>query len=170
MPLRPGKCYRHFSGPPYTRREYMRDFPVSRIRVFDMGNPSGSFPLEFSVVVMGTGQIRHNALEAARMAANQYLEKNIGRENYHFKIRVIPHHVIREHALAIGAGADRISEGMRLAFGRAIGTAARVKSGQVIATVRTHPQFESHAKEALRRLSSKLPFPCKIVRSQTAQS
>ena len=165
MPLRPGKCYRHFSGPPYTRKEYMRDFPPMRIQVFDMGNPSKNFPLELSLLVTVSGQIRHNALEAGRMAANRYLETRIGKENYHFKIRVYPHHVLREHAMAVGAGADRVSEGMRLSFGRAIGTAARVKAGQAIATIRTLPQFEAHAKEALRRLSSKLPFPCKVVRS-----
>jgi len=170
MPLRPGKCYRHFSGPPYTRREYMKDFPPMRIQVFDMGNPSGNFPLELSLLVMSSGQIRHNALEAGRMAANRYLETKVGKENYHFKIRVYPHHVLREHAMAVGAGADRVSEGMRLSFGRAIGTAARVKAGQPIATIWTLPQFEAHAREAFRRLSSKLPFPCKVVCFRSAST
>jgi large subunit ribosomal protein L10e len=162
MPLRPGKCYRHFSGPPYTRKDYVKDFPAMRIQTFDMGTPSGNFPLQLSLLVMASGQIRHNALEAGRMAANRYLETNVGKENYHLKIRVYPHHIIREHLLAVGAGADRVSEGMRLSFGRAGGTAARVKAGQPVATVRTLPQFEAQAREALRRLSLKLPFPCKI--------
>ncbi|MEM2282836.1 MAG: 50S ribosomal protein L16 [Candidatus Hadarchaeales archaeon] len=162
MPLRPGRCYRHFSGPAYTRKDYVKDFPAMRIQTFDMGNPAGSFPLQLSLLVMGSGQIRHNALEAGRMAANRYLETTVGKDNYHLKVRVYPHHIIREHLLAVGAGADRVSEGMRLAFGRAAGTAARVKAGQAVATVRTLPQFEPQAREALRRFSLKLPFTCKI--------
>lgn len=163
MPLRPGKCYRHFTSPPYTRREYIKDYPPMRVQTFDMGNPSGDFPLHLSLVVLNDGQIRHNALEAGRMAANRYLEQVVGKSNYHFKIRVYPHHILREHVLAVGAGADRVSEGMRLAFGRACGTAARVKAGQPIATVRTLPGYEAAAKEALRRMKLKLPLRCKIV-------
>jgi len=37
-----------------------------------------------------------------------------------------------------------------------------VKAGQPVATVRTFPQFEAQARESLRRLSLKLPLPCKI--------
>ncbi len=162
MPLRPGKCYRHFSGPPYTRKEFIKDFPPMRIQLFDMGNPSGDFPLELTLRVLGTGQIRHNALEAGRMAANRYLEKIVGKSNYHFKIRVYPHHILREHLLAVGAGADRVSQGMRQAFGRACGTAARVESGQPIATIRTKEEFAEAAKEALRRMAHKLPFKCRV--------
>ncbi|MEM4476562.1 MAG: 50S ribosomal protein L16, partial [Desulfurococcaceae archaeon] len=31
MPLRPGRCYRHFSGPPYTRKEYIPGAPPPKI-------------------------------------------------------------------------------------------------------------------------------------------
>ncbi|MCQ8898164.1 MAG: 50S ribosomal protein L16 [Hadesarchaea archaeon] len=158
MPLKPGKCYRHFSGPAYTRREFVDGVPGSRVTFFDMGNPNGDFPLEVSLVAREQGQIRHNALEAARMAANRLLETVAGRENYHFKIRLYPHQILRDHPMAIGAGADRVSEGMRLAFGRPIGTAVRVKADQKVMTVRVPERFLELAKEALDRARAKLPL------------
>lgn len=167
MPLKPGKCYRHFSGPAYTRREFVDGVPGSRITFFDMGNPNGDFPVEVSLVAQEQGQIRHNALEAARMAANRLLETKVGRNNYHFKIRLYPHQILRDHPMALGAGADRVSEGMRLAFGRPIGTAARVKPDQKVMTVRVPEQFLPLAKEALERAKNKLPLRWRMVVEKT---
>ena len=65
-----------------------------------------------------------------------------------------------------GAGADRVSMGMRKSFGRTVGTAARVKSGQKLITLRTSDEFVLEAKEALRKSSHKLPTPCNIVVNQ----
>ena len=44
-----------------------------------------------------------------------------------FESHTYPHHVLRENKQATGAGADRVSQGMRCAFGKNVGTAARVK-------------------------------------------
>ncbi len=163
MPLRPGRAYRHFSGPAYTRRDFVEGVPGSRVTFFDMGNPRGDFPLEISLVALQQGQIRHNALEAARMAANRLLETRVGRSNYHLKLRVYPHHILRENPMAIGAGADRVSEGMRLAFGRPLGTAARVSREQKVITVRVPEEFLEVAKESMRRAASKLPLKWRIM-------
>jgi large subunit ribosomal protein L10e len=107
-------------------------------------------------------QIRHIALEAARISANRFLAKMIGNTGYHLKIRVFPHNVLRENKIATGAGADRISEGMRAAFGKPIGTAARVHSGQKIMTLETTQNHFATAKLALKRAAIKLPSPCYI--------
>lgn len=145
------------------RREYMGGVPGSKITIFDMGNPSVDFPVSLSLVAKESCQVRHNALEAARIFANRYLVKGVGRKNFYLKIRLYPHHVLRENKLATGAGADRVSSGMRHAFGRAVGTAARVKRGQRMLTVAVEEDNVEQAKEALRRASYKLPTPCKIV-------
>jgi large subunit ribosomal protein L10e len=163
MPLRPAKAYRHFSGPAYSRREYIAGVPGVRVTFFDMGNPNGEFPVELSLVAEEVGQIRHNALESARMAANRMLEAQIGKDSYHLKIRVYPHQVLRENPIAMGAGADRISDGMQRAFGRPIGTAARVHPGQKLMVVRTTKESEQVAKESLHRAKLKLPIPSRIV-------
>ncbi len=163
MPLRPGRTYRHFSGPAYTRREFVKGVPGIRVTFFDMGDPKGDFPVVMSLVAKESGQIRHNAIEAARVAANRLLEVKAGKSNYHFKIRIYPHHVLRENPMAAGAGADRISDGMRQAFGRPIGTAARVSAGQTLMTVRTTGEFAPIAKEALRRAGLKLSVPSRTL-------
>ncbi len=166
MPLRPGRCYRRIKGPPYTRLEYIKSNPPVIVKKFEDGNVHGDFPVKLHLIVLGYGQIRANALEAARMAAIKYLEKEVGKSNYHFKLRVYPHHILRENKMIAGAGADRLQEGMRLAFGDPIGRAARVRMGQPVITVRTYPQFIDKVKEALRRAKYKLPFPCRIIIEQ----
>jgi len=155
--------YTKVTGHAYVRREYMGGVPGSKITIFDMGNPSVDFPVSLSLVAKESCQVRHNALEAARIFANRYLVKGVGRKNFYLKIRLYPHHVLRENKLATGAGADRVSSGMRHAFGRAVGTAARVKRGQKMLTVAVEEDNVDQAKEALRRASYKLPTPCKIV-------
>jgi large subunit ribosomal protein L10e len=85
--------------------------------------------------------------------------KDVGRSNFHFKVRIFPHHVLRENKQATGAGADRVSEGMRLAFGKAVGTAARVDANQKIMTVFSTPQYLEKIKDALNHGGHKLPTP-----------
>ena len=63
---------------------------------------------------------------------------------------------------ASGAGADRVSMGMRLAFGKAIGTAARVEAGQAVLTVRVTAKGFIAAKEAMRKAYNKIASPCHI--------
>jgi large subunit ribosomal protein L10e len=67
--------------------------------------------------------------------------------------------VLRENKQATGAGADRVSEGMRLAFGKAVGTAARVEAGQIIFTVYSNAQYLDKIKAAMRNGAHKLPTP-----------
>jgi len=148
---------------PYTRREYMGGVPGSKVVHYDMGNLQATFPVTLTLVAREPCQIRHIALEAARVAANRYLLKVAGRTNFNLKLRVYPHHVIRENKQATGAGADRVSSGMRMAFGKAVGTAAQVESGQKIFTVSVPTEFVEEAKIALRRAGHKLPTPIQII-------
>lgn len=163
MPIRPARCYTHFSGPPYTRKEYIPGIPQPKITKYEMGKPNGDYDYKAELVVVEAGQIRHNALEAARVMANKYLTTAIGEENYFLKVRVVPHHVLRENKMMAFAGADRLQDGMRQAFGKPIGTAARVYPGSVVIEVRVKKDHIMHAKEALRRAASKLPLQTKIV-------
>jgi large subunit ribosomal protein L10e len=162
MTRKPSSMYRYIRGMPTTRKEYMGGIPASRITQFDLGNKSAVFPVQLSLSVNEKCQIRHNSLEAARITANRYLDKEVGAANYHLKIRVYPHNVIRENKQATGAGADRVSQGMRAAYGKAVGTAARLKKDQMVITVDTGKQFYHPAKEALRKAGMKLCSPCSI--------
>jgi len=159
MVRKPGKMYRNLAKKAYTRREYMGGVPGNKIVQFEMGNLSQEFPTEVDLIVEETCQIRHSALEASRISINRKLLKEVGRTNFHFKVRVFPHHVLRENKQATGAGADRVSEGMRLAFGKAVGTAARVEAGQIIFTVYSNAQYLDKIKAAMRNGAHKLPTP-----------
>lgn len=147
----------------------MGGVPGSKIVQYEMGNLSGEYPLEVDLKVDEACQIRHSALESARISINRRLLKDVGRTNFHFKVRVFPHHVLRENKQATGAGADRVSEGMRLSFGKAVGTAARVSPGQAVFTVFTTDEYAEKAKEALRHGGYKLPSPSRIVMESTAK-
>jgi len=160
MARKPAKMYRQIKQQPYTRKEYMGGIPASRISQFVSGNKSEKFPVKVSLLINEKCQIRHNALEAARITANRLLERNIGASNYHLKIAVFPHHVIRENKQATGAGADRVSQGMRASFGKAVGTAARVKNNQIIMFVETNAEHILPVKNALKKAGMKLPTPC----------
>jgi large subunit ribosomal protein L10e len=150
----------------YTRKEYIRKIPGSRVVQFDMGNLSGEFPLTVSLALKEPAQLSHNSLEAARIASNRYLQRRTGRMGYHLKIRVFPHHIVRENPMATGAGADRVQDGMRKAFGKPKSSVAIVKANQRVLTVRTNKRNFKDAKEALRRAAMKFPVPCKILIDQ----
>ena len=158
MVRKPNSMYRRIRGQAYTRRKYMGGVPGNRIVQFDIGDVKTKFPLAVHLVANEKCHIRHIALESARIAANRYIAKQAG-ASYHLKIRVYPHNVLRENKIAVGAGADRISQGMRGAFGSPVGTAARIQIGQRVMTIETTEANLVHAKEALRKGGSKLPTP-----------
>ncbi len=162
MVRKPARMYREAKGQAYTRKEYMGGIPNPRITQFDLGNPEGDFPINVRLVVQEACQIRHTALEAARITANRYISKRAGQQ-YHLRIKTYPHVVLRENKVAVGAGADRISDGMRGAFGSPVGTAARVKAGQTVMHIRTTSANVGPAKTALKKASYKLPTPCRLV-------
>ena len=68
----------------------MGGVPGSKIVQFEMGNLSQDFPVETHLVVDESCQIRHTALEAARIAINRRLMKDVGRMNFHYEITGIP--------------------------------------------------------------------------------
>jgi large subunit ribosomal protein L10e len=82
---------------------------------------------------------------------------------------VYPHIILRENKTATGAGADRISDGMRHSFGKAVSRAARVQVDQSILTVYTTAANFLHAKEALWRAGQKLPSPTRITVDKGAE-
>ena len=115
------------------------------------------------IVVKKPAQIRHNSLEAARIASNRLMQRAAGRLGYHLKLRVYPHQIVRENPMATGAGADRVQSGMRNAFGKPISVEAIVKKGQSIITIDCQEKNFEEAKLALKRAGMKLPVPCRVV-------
>ena len=163
MGLRPARVYRRWKRP-YTRtavrvprKAYIKGVPGSKLIVFEVGNKKGEFDETYALVAGENVQIRHNALESGRVAAVNFLKKKIDEKSYHFRVNVYPHHVLREHAQAAVAQADRFYQGMSHPFGKPKARAARVAKGTPIYILRTNKDKEAIAKEALRRARMKLP-------------
>ncbi len=163
MVTKPARMYSKISGPAYTRKEFMGGVPYPKITTFVQGNQKREFEIEMQLIAEEACQIRHTALEAARISINRKLLENVGAGNYFLQIRPYPHQVIREHKMATGAGADRISSGMRMAFGKPVGTAARVHPGEIIMVGKVDRGSAKTMKEALKKASIKLPTPCKVI-------
>ena len=134
-----------------------------------MGDTKSKFEYRFSLVAQGPVQIRHNALEAARVSANKVLFDVLGEIGYRIHLRVYPHVILRENRMIATAGADRLQEGMRRAFGKPTGRAARIKAGQSILDIYVNSNAIDTAKEALRVASTKLPVACVVNQESLAQ-
>lgn len=82
------------------------------------------------------------------------------------RIRVHPFHVLRINKMLSCAGADRLQQGMRGAWGKPQGLAARVDIGQILISVRTKDSNKDVVIEALRRSRYKFPGQQKIIISK----
>jgi large subunit ribosomal protein L10e len=185
MGLRPAKCYRSPKNGvrlrkgcggharrlgkqrAYTRiainvpdKNYIGAAPMLKTRQFNMGNPLLPYDTVAELVVKDSIDIRDNAIESVRSTVNRKLTKDLGKDGYFMKVRVYPSHLIRENKQAQGAGADRVSQGMTLAFGIPIGRMARVRAGQTILSVLCMKDQKNLVKAALLRANAK--FPCKV--------
>ena len=147
----------------YRKKSFIKARPHSKIVKFNMGDTKREFDFYFDLLSKNDLQVRHNALESARLACNRYLEKNLGKYGFYFEIRAFPHHILRENPLASGAGADRMSTGMKCSFGKAIGLAAQVQKGKEIFEVKVDKQNLEIAKKAMKSASYKMPCSCTVV-------
>jgi large subunit ribosomal protein L10e len=163
MARKPNSMYRQIKQHAYTRREYMGGVPMNRIQQFESGAKTRNFEVIMELRAEERCQIRHTAMESARITLTRYIEKATGKDNFFVKFRIFPHHVIRENKQATGAGADRVSQGMRQAFGKPVGTAARVEVDQALVEIAVDAKDFAKGKEALRKSSYKFPTPCRIV-------
>ena len=149
--------FREIKGVPYTRLEYIHGPPQPRITRFNMGTWKEDYDTVLELKANERAYVRDVALESLRVNVNRLLQKKVGNQNYYFTIQVYPHHVLRENKMMTGAGADRLQEGMRRAFGKPVGRAAAVWEGQVIARVYTYRNYIDNAKYALKVGASKIP-------------
>merc|ERR1711997_371806 len=160
MGRRPSRCYRYQKNKPYPKSRFNRGVPDPKIRMYDGGKKKANwdmFPACVHMVSYEKEQITSEALEAARIAANKYMQNNTGKEGFHIRIRVHPWHVVRINKMLSCAGADRLQTGMRHAYGKALCKSARVGIGDILLSIRTKPEFVHIAELALRRSKDKFP-------------
>ena len=166
MGLRPGHCYTKLERA-YTRKSkykkkgYIKTIPPTKIAKYDMGDLKKDFQCKVDLIAKQDIQIRHNALESSRQMIIRYLEAL--NKPYYAKLRVYPHHALRENKMLTGAGADRMQTGMQQAFGRVIGCAARVKKEQPLFTIYVDKADIEQASAALKKAIPRLPCKCVVV-------
>ena len=151
-----GGNYRVANGMPLSKK-YAPGTPNVRIARFQTGARNSDYEVKIQLVSKEKCQIRDNALEAARVGANKKMNKVVPETNYQLSVRDSPHTIISENKMIAAAGADRLQEGMRNAYGKPMGHAARVNIGSIIYEIRTYEKHIPEAKRALKTASSKLP-------------
>ncbi len=178
MALRKAAAYTHRYARPYTRKSkrkgknYIKMFPPSKIVKMDMGDVSGynrgKYPITLRLVSKENVQIRDTALESSRQIVVKQLETNLPGQ-FCAHLRKHPHHVLREHAMLTGAGADRMSKGMTLSYGISKGRAAMVKRGTDIFTISVLDNEKARrvARNTLLMIKPKLPNLCRIIEEKT---
>ena len=164
MGIRHAHCYRGTDKPAYTRiavtkhdRNYIGTNPGLKTRQFNMGNPTKAYNTIVDLTCeQPQVQLRDNAIEATRLMINRKLVEVVGKENFFMKLRVYPFHIMRENKLAQGAGADRVSSGMKHAFGKPIGRAARLRMSQKVFSVLCDASQAENVRKALMKTAPKL--------------
>lgn len=171
--LRKASAYSKKKVRPYTRKSskrkkaFIKTVPQNRIVKYNMGNQAGNVKgdhkFKVSIVAEEKIQIRDNALESCRTSINKAMDKQAP-GNYFFTVKVYPHHILRENKIAAGAGADRLSSGMRHSFGVTMGRAAIVNKGKELFVITcTNENVARTAKSVLTKVKPKIPCKNRIV-------
>lgn len=171
--LRKASSYSRKIARPYTRKSavkskaFIKAVPFTKIVKFDMGDmksfEGGKHPYKVRLATEEKVQIRDNALEACRMFVNKFLD-TYAPGMYYFKVRVFPHHILRENKTAAGAGADRLSSGMKHSFGVTIGRAAIVNANEDVFFISCSNEKAARvARDALEKIKSKVPCKTRII-------
>jgi len=135
---------------------------VSKVQKFTMGDSKATYQYRVSLLSENAIQIRHNALEAARVSANKVMFDKLGETGYLVKLVAYPHVILRENRMIATAGADRLQEGMRRSFGKPTSRAARLKPNKAVIEIYVNESALEHAKAALRVSSSKLSMASRV--------
>lgn len=165
--LRKGSCYRKITRA-YTRKskfkkkDFIKAVPKPKIVRYSSGDISKKYDYEINLVSKDAIQIRHNAIESARLVVSRKLNKKLGNLNYYFRVMIYPHQILRENRMLTGAGADRMQTGMQKAFGKVMGIAAQVKKDQPIFTAYVNKENLEITKNALKLAPPRLPCRCSI--------
>ena len=167
MALRKALSYSKKYARPYTRvsrnkaKAYIKVTPNNKIAKYNSGDSNafraGKFLFQLSLYSTVDVQIRDNALEAARQFLVKKMDEHVLGQ-YYLELQVHPHHLLRNNKTAAGAGADRMSSGMKHSFGIIEGRAAMVPAGKSIYFIACATDQGSRvAREAMGMIKSKLP-------------
>ena len=170
MGLRKSLCYTTPERS-YTRKSkvksknYVKGVPPTKISKFIMGNlqgyNQGKYECTVVVSVEQPIQIRDNSIEASRMLINRELDNGL-KGDYYFLVSSYPHQILREKKILMGAGADRMSTGMQLAFGKPCALAIKMMPGDKLFKIACHKNAIPLVRTILKKIKAKIPGRKKI--------
>lgn len=126
----PSKIYRNPTSKGFTRREFMKSVPSSfisfKVGGLDDCDATSFLGIEF---VERNKQVSRRCIESLRIIANREVQSSFGVKTKEYKLNLLiyPFQVERKNKAPTGAGADRISSGMRQAFGKNEMDMARIR-------------------------------------------
>jgi len=176
--LRKASAYSKKHNRPYTRKSrnkskaYIKVVPQNKIVKYSLGEVHSFEDGKFKYLVRFLADedvlIRDNSLESGRLLLNKSLENRLPKQ-FFLWIKVYPHHILRNNKTAAGAGADRLSSGMKHSFGIVEGRAARVKTGKEIFVIATETEAHARiAREILQTVKAKVPCRSRITMDKIA--
>lgn len=162
MGLRPNVCYRQLersntrSASKVQAKDFLGGVPGVRTRQFVMGDQTKDYGYVVDLKASAPAQVRDNAIEALRQKLSRELSLKVGPTNWVMRIRQFPFHVLRENKAATGAGADRVSKGMKHAFGKNVGRAVQVRRNDVLLSIVVDEQYVNIVKAILDKARYKI--------------
>lgn len=179
MAIRKALSYSKKVNRPYTRiskakaRAYIKVNPPNKVVKYNLGNQrafeDGKLPFVLRLVSDEMLVIRDTAIESGRMVLTKNLENRLPGKFYLW-VKVYPHHILRNNKAAAGAGADRLSTGMKQSFGIIEGRAARVLGGQELFMVACDSESSVHVvRQILNMSKSKLPCRTRVTFEKLAE-
>ncbi len=172
MAIRKALSYSKKNNRPYTRvskvksKSYIKVVPPNKIVKYNIGNQKafeeGKFPYVLRLATDETLVIKDLAIESGRQVLTKHLETNLPNKFYLW-VKIYPHHILRNNKAAAGAGADRLSTGMKQSFGIVEGRAAQVLAGQTLFMVACDSEIATRiVRNAFSMTKSKLPCKTRI--------
>src|SRR3989344_1451543 len=172
MAVRKSLSYSKKHNRPYTRvskvksKSYIKVVPPNKVVKYNIGNQrafvDGKLPFILRLLSDEMLVIRDTAIEAGRMVLTKNLETRL-LGKFYLWVKIYPHHILRNNKASAGAGADRISTGMKQSFGIIEGRAARVLGGQELFMVACDTENSVRVvREILGMAKSKLPCKTRI--------
>jgi large subunit ribosomal protein L10e len=172
MAVRKALSYSKKHNKPYTRvskvksKSYIKVVPPNKVVKYNIGNQKayveGKLPFVLSLLSDEQLVIKDLAIEAGRMILTKNLETRLAGKFYLW-VKIHPHHILRNNKAAAGAGADRLSTGMKQSFGIIEGRAARVLGGQELFMVACDSENSVKVvREILGMAKAKLPCRTRV--------
>jgi len=143
----------------------LKGTPVSKLTKFTGGIKLYKDAPYIDVVAKSSAIWTDGSMEQLRKSLLKKC-KSINLAGFYFKIKSIPHELIRHHKMATTGKVDRISQGMRNAYGIVIARYARIKPELSVINLHLKEKekdFEK-AKAMLEHFKHHLPFSFKVIK------